>query len=132
MIEMLRLAGKVAMPTSEIDRRNFYLGCIGIRRDGVLVSAKNGATEYFDTVPYYNLIPNSHAEGRCLRKLGHGGILYVARILKGNGSLAMARPCEMCAIRIKSARIKKVYYSINEENYGLWLPQDDRDRVFSI
>jgi tRNA(Arg) A34 adenosine deaminase TadA len=133
MLEMLRLAAKVAMPTNDIDRRNFLLGCIGIRKDGVLVSAKNGATEYYDTVPYYHLIPNSHAEGRVLRKLGSGGLLYVARVSKKDYcSLAMARPCDMCAVRIKAARVKKVYYSINEECYGLWSPQEDTDRIFRI
>lgn len=132
MIDMLRLAGKVAVPAGKADRRSFWLGCIGIRKDGVLVSAKNGATEYYDTVPYYMLIPNSHAEGRVLRKIGKGGIMYVARISKKDRSLAMARPCDMCATRIKSARIKRVYYSINEECYGLWLPQEDTDRIFRI
>ncbi len=132
MIDMIRLAGKVAMPSDKMDRRNFYLGCIGIRKDGVLVSAKNGATEYYDTVPYYNLIPNSHAEGRCLRKLGKGGILYVARIAKKDHALAMSRPCDMCQVRIAAAKVKKVYYSINEEYYGLWLPQENTDRIFKV
>jgi tRNA(Arg) A34 adenosine deaminase TadA len=132
MIEMIRLAAVVAMPADKMDRRNFYLGCIGIRRDGVLVSAKNGATEYFDTVPYYNLIPNSHAEGRCLRKLGKGGTLYVARVLKGNGSLGLSAPCGMCAIRIASYKVKKVFYSINDFQYGVWDVERDIHRAFDI
>ena len=132
MIDMLRLAAKVALPTNDMDRRNFWLGCIGIRKDGVLVSAKNGATQYYDTVPNYQLIPNSHAEGRVLRKLGSGGLLYVARVSRNNTGLVMARPCEICQVRIKAARIKKVYYSINQECYGLWLPQEDKDKIFRI
>jgi tRNA(Arg) A34 adenosine deaminase TadA len=132
MIDMIRLAAKVALPTSDIDPRNFWLGCIGVRRDGVLVSAKNGATVYYDTVPYYHLIPNSHAEGRVLRKLGKGGILYVARVSRKDGSLAMSRPCDMCAVRIRAAKVKKVYYSINEDHYGLWLPQQDEEKIFKI
>lgn len=129
MLNLLKLAGKIAMPTDINDMRNFYLGAIGIRKDGVLVSAKNGAVQSSD-VELYQTIPTSHAECRALRKMGYGGILYVSRIAKGNGKLAMARPCETCQVHIRSMRVKKVYYSINSECYGIWDPVTDKDSVF--
>jgi tRNA(Arg) A34 adenosine deaminase TadA len=128
MLEMLRLAAKIALPTTIGDARNFWVGSIGIRRDGVLVSAKNGAVTDLDD---YQLIPNSHAEGRVLRKLGKHGILFVARVAKGSQLLALSAPCSMCSVRIRSLKVKKVYYSINQYQYGLWDVCRDTHRVFN-
>ncbi len=129
---MLRLAAKVALPNHDSDRRNFWLGAIGIRKDKVSVSAQNGAIAYFDTIPRHQLIPNSHAEGRVLRKLGRGGIIFVSRVSRKDRTLAMAMPCQMCQVRIRSAKVEKVYYSINESQYGLWIVEKDYHRVFSL
>jgi tRNA(Arg) A34 adenosine deaminase TadA len=128
---MLKLAGEISKPTIEDDPRNFWVGCVGVRDDGAIVSAKNGAVFSTD-VDNYQLLPDSHAEGRVLRKLGKGGIIYVARISKSAGGYAMARPCGMCQIRIKSFDVKKVYYSINDTHYGIWFPEDDEDKVFKL
>lgn len=128
MINFLKLAAKVAKPNSNKDPRNFWLGCIGIRNDNVIVSSKNGPV--FCTDSYvYQTIPDSHAEGRVLRKMDRGGTLYVARVHKNDGSLAIARPCIVCQIRIKAKGIKKVYYSINDFQYGIWNVKDDFDIV---
>jgi hypothetical protein len=66
-----------------------------------------------------------------LRKLGKNGIIYVSRIAKGTGKLAMARPCGICQVRIKSAKVSKVYYSINESQYGVWFPEKDTDKIYT-
>lgn len=131
MSNMFKLAGEIAKPTIDNDPRNFYVGCIGIRDDGTQVAAKNGAV-FSTAVDNYQLLPSSHAEGRVLRKLGKNGVIYVARISKSSGGYAMARPCGMCQVRIKSFNVKKVYYSINETHYGIWLPEDDEDKVCKL
>lgn len=131
--QILKQAAEIALPSDYIsDKRGFWLGCIGIREDGVLVSSKNGAVEFQGSVATHQLVPNSHAEGRVLRKLGKGGILYVARVSKLTKKLTMARPCKMCLIRIKSYQVDRVYYSINENQYGIWNPSYDEDRVYEI
>lgn len=130
MLDLITLAGKIALPTTDKDPRSFWLGCIGIRRDGVLVFSKNGASHSTNTEEYMNM-PTVHAEGRVLRKLGKGGTIYVARIAKGTKQLAMARPCQMCQTRLKAANIGKVYYSINDKQYGVWYPNNDTDRIFN-
>jgi tRNA(Arg) A34 adenosine deaminase TadA len=131
MIDYFTMAANVALPTTDNDPRNFWIAAIGIREDGTIVSAKNGAVQSTDT-KNYQFIPESHAEGRALRKLGKGGILYVARVAKFNRHFAMSRPCQMCAIRIKAYNVKKVYYTINENQYGVWTPGTDYDRVFNL
>lgn len=131
MLELLKQAGKIALPTVDDDPRNFWLGCIGIRNDGVRVYGRNGAV-FSTTVDNYQLMPNSHAEGRVLRKLGKGGIIYVSRIAKKERQFAMARPCGMCQTRLKSQGIERVYYTINPNQYGIWFPQEDIDKVYNV
>lgn len=129
MISLLRQAAVVALPTHDYDHRDYWLGAIGIREDGVLVSAKNGAVEFNTTVKNHQLLPSSHAEGRVLRKLGKGGIVFVARVSKKNGQLAMALPCSVCQTRLRAFKVRKVYYSINNTQYGIWDVKKDTHRV---
>lgn len=120
MHPMLLDAADMALPTVDDDPRLFWLGSIGIRDDGTIVKSKNGAVKFSTSVEDYQLVPTSHAEGRVLRKLGYYGTLFVARVSRKDGSLAMSAPCPMCSIRIKSFKVKKVYYTINSNSYGIW------------
>jgi tRNA(Arg) A34 adenosine deaminase TadA len=129
MLDLLYQAAQIALPSIENDYRDFWLGCIGIREDGVMVSAKNGAASFQAAIKSYHLLPTSHAEGRVLRKLGGGGTVYVARVSKKDGSLVMARPCSMCQIKLRAAKVNKVYYTINNNEYGIWYPDSDTDKI---
>lgn len=113
----LKLAAQVAiLPPQFKDNRTYRLGSLGIRKDGVIVSARNGAL--FGQPPeHYKKVPQLHAEIRCLRKMDCGGIVYVSRI-KADGTLALARPCPICQAFLKAKRIKKVIYSISDIEYG--------------
>jgi tRNA(Arg) A34 adenosine deaminase TadA len=121
MLDLLLFAAKIAVPEGNItlDNRNYWIGCCGLRKDGALVFSKNGAV-YSTTVDDYQLIPESHAEGRVLRKMDWGGTMYVARVRRNDKSLGLSAPCTMCRVRIKSAGIKKVFYTINNYQYGMW------------
>ena len=46
-----------------------------------------------------------------------GATLYVARIGK-SGELKMSKPCEMCQQVLAHVGVKKVYYSIDNNNIG--------------
>jgi len=127
MLHLLREAGKIALGD---DERNFLLGAIGVRQDGVSVSAKNGAV-ISSTYDDYRIISDAHAECRVIRKLGKYGIIYVSRVLKKDGTFAMARPCGGCQLRIRAAKVKKVYYTVNNSQYGIWDPITDRDEVYN-
>lgn len=129
MLPLLLSAAKVAISSDNKDKRNFWLGAIGIRNDGVSVSARNGASSFSASVETYHLTPNSHAEGRLLRKLGKYGVVYVSRVSRKDRSLAMARPCSMCRIRLKSYGVKKVFYTIDDNHYGIWYPDKDQDKI---
>jgi deoxycytidylate deaminase len=64
--------------------------------------------------------PCIHAESACLLKLGmdnsQGKNLFVVRI-KADGSLGLARPCQVCADLILDFGIKMCYYSVNNEEW---------------
>lgn len=128
MLKLLIEAGRVAMPSDRRkDPRGFWLGCVGVRTDGAIVASQNGAVMYG---PGFRKITTSHAEGRCMRKM-NGGRIYVARISRQTGEFVMARPCEMCQILIKAKKIEKVFYTVNQNQYGIWDPELETDRIFN-
>jgi tRNA(Arg) A34 adenosine deaminase TadA len=132
MLDFLKRAARIALPNNDNDKRNFWLGCVGIREDGAVVSSRNGSTAFSSSIEHYQLVPSSHAEGRVLRKLGKNGIIFVARVARKDGSLAMSLPCPMCQVRIRGFGVKKVYYTINSEQYGIWNVKKDEHRVFNF
>ncbi|GAF74312.1 unnamed protein product, partial [marine sediment metagenome] len=62
--------------------------------------------------------PNAHAENRVTRKLDYGSTVYVVRVLK-NGELANARPCKSCVTIMKLRGVRRCYYSIMNNEYGV-------------
>ena len=99
--------------TSKKDRRTFRLGAVGIRSDGALVNSANGPTDH----PR----PHVHAEFRLCTKLDYGAVVFVARV-KRDESFGIARPCKDCRRILKSRNVKKVYYTISNEEYGTYIP----------
>ena len=130
MLDLLLFAGNVALSDDDKDPRGFWIGAVGIRKDGTMVFSKNGS--FFSSTNVYQSVPQVHAEGRVLRKMDYGGILYVARVARKDFSLKMARPCQMCQVRIKSKGIKKVYYTINDHQWGVWYPKKDIDKIYNV
>ena len=131
-MDLLLLAAKIAEPQSN-DLRRFWVGAIGKRKDGKAVFSKNGAvhTTAYD-MKRYQYIPISHAECRVIRKMDCGGVLYVARVAREDRSLKMSRPCSMCQNKIKSRGIKKVFYTINNTQYGVWYVDKNEDVIFNF
>ena len=128
MLPLLLAAAKAASPDVD-DSRNFWLGCVGIRQDGVRVYSKNGASRVSDTIENFQPLPYAHAEARLLRKLGKGGIVFVARVAKKDYALTMARPCGKCIQLLKAADVERVYYTINDFQYGIFFPQTNKDII---
>ena len=91
------------------DLRSHRVGAIGLRSDGVMVVASNG--------PAKNKAPKAHAEARLCRKLDYYGTVYVAR--RNSDGFALAKPCPNCEIALRSRRVKRVYYTISSNEYGV-------------
>jgi len=92
------------------DRRHHRLGAVAERADGTLVKACNGPTR----LPKREM----HAEYRVTKKIDYDAIIYVARVLN-NGKYGMAMPCVNCIKAMTSKRVKKVYFTIDNRNYGV-------------
>jgi tRNA(Arg) A34 adenosine deaminase TadA len=110
VLNKLNEAAKVA---KRGQKRDFRLGAIAKRKDGVFVSSCNGRTR----LPEHS----AHAEYRALQKAGKGSTLWVARV-NLDGTWCMAKPCHKCQSLIKSMAVKRVYYTIGPNEYGTWIP----------
>jgi cytidine deaminase len=108
---MLAMAAEAARGKPEkFDNRSFCLGAVGLRKDGVIVTAKNVAAT--DTVPTH------HAEARLVRKLTPDSIVWVARVLRSTDEWTMSRPCVSCQGRLRASGVKKVIYTISKDEWG--------------
>jgi deoxycytidylate deaminase len=80
----------------------------------------------------------AHSEYRTLRKLNKWATaMFVVRISKeaharGNIEYKMARPCENCSSAIVAKEIGRVYYTISDSQYGLFIPGNDSDSIFEF
>ncbi len=109
---MLSLAASVASEGNlRQDNRSFLLGAVGMRNDGVLVSARNIAAT--------DVTPDAHAEARVVKKITCDSTVWVARVGKGTGCWALARPCIKCQRRMKTAGVRKVVYTIGPNEWGV-------------
>ena len=99
--KLLRIACEVSRLKQ--DDRRFFIGAVGIRNDGTMVAAYNGAPK--------EPTPEHHCEFRLCRKLDKRSVVYVARTL-ADGSVACAKPCKGCMLRMISCGVSKVYYTI--------------------
>jgi len=67
-------------------------------------------------------IATKHAEVGCIHNIDRskttGSTLYVARV-NNQGEFRLSEPCPMCQRALKNAGIKKVYYTISEEEMGV-------------
>lgn len=86
------------------DDRRYYLGAVGIRRDGVTVVSNN--------IPNMHPEPQAHAEARLTKKLDRGSVVYVVRVSK-KGDFTSSKPCKHCQRMMKARKVKRCYYSIS-------------------
>jgi deoxycytidylate deaminase len=105
---------------SESTYEKYYHGC-SIESGGRLIST--GCNDKKIKHPKLNEF-STHAELAALKKAGKhaiGAKLYVVRLAAGdNAKLANSKPCARCQIAIMAAGIKKVFYSIAHNEWGVW------------
>lgn len=116
MLKLIKLAAEVADLSADRSRKAF-LGAVAIRKDGVIVHARNSATH----PPNFSKNPNSHAEFKVLHKAGDDSSVYVARVTR-DGNLALAKPCPRCLAVMRSHRVEMVYYSISNDEWEAIVP----------
>lgn len=97
------------------NRRSALVGAVGVRKDGTVVYSFNGSVRQDTVAP----CPKSHAEARLVRKLDVGSVVYVARTRKDNGKMAMSKPCASCERILRNRGVKRVIYTIAENEFGI-------------
>ena len=108
-----RLAKTTAVKGDASDaRRHYRLGAVGVRTDGTIVTASNVPCRQ----PHARA--RSHAEARVVRKLNYGSEIFVVRILRNN-TISNAHPCAKCQKAMRLRGIRRVYYSISNDEYGV-------------
>ena len=112
MVALLKKAIQIARENQE--RKSFYMACVAKRADGAVVSSVNHCVSN-------QCIPEHHAEARVLRKCDYGAVLYVARVHKDRITVAQAKPCKRCQALIRHHGVKKVYYTIGPNEWGVWI-----------
>ena len=115
-----RIAKSVAVKGESRVKRHHRLGAVGIRSDGTIVTANN--------INIKRPHPRSHAEARLTRKLNHGSEVYVVRILRNN-TLGCACPCIKCQNAMRLRGVRRVYYSISDNQYGVIVFTRLREKV---
>ncbi len=108
-MKYLDLAIRIAKGGTE--DRNYLIGCVALREDGAVVVAPNILTKK----PEHS----AHSENRCLKKSGTNAILWVARVHR-SGLWANAKPCIKCQTLIRNKKVKRVYYTISNNEYAVW------------
>lgn len=110
-----KLAAMVA--ESKNDKRQFHIGACGIRSDGSIVISSNGPVR-LDGELRKSFGP-AHSEARLAKKLDVGATVYVVRVSKVDMSWSLARPCQSCQRILRSRGVKKVFYTISDNEYGV-------------
>ncbi len=65
-----------------------------------------------------------HAEEHALRQMkwqAAGCVLYVARVTR-TGAIGLAKPCDYCQGLIEASGVKRVVYTTDEGDTGIWKP----------
>lgn len=130
MLKYLKIAEKFALEHDYDDPLEYYL-CAVIVRGGGIVSvgynkkSTNGFVEHFADLVRgeRDYCLSTHAEMDAVLKARgktdlRGCKLYVVRI-KPSGGLGMAKPCEICQHIMYNYGIRRAYYSIDDEEYGV-------------
>lgn len=122
IFNFFEIAGRTA--ASKKDRRAYLVGAIGIRHDGAMVRSLNAPTELRNR--------RAHAECKLCRKLDYYAEVYVARVKLLDGKFGMSRPCNSCRKILTTKKVRKVFYTIDENYYGILDLTNNNERVCSF
>lgn len=113
----LRTAIKVAIKSQYIQYKH---GCV-LEAGGRIISTGVNASKIKH--PKFNKF-STHAETAAILAAGEsakGCNLYVVRVSTTHHTIGNSKPCEYCQLIIRSAGIKKVYYSITDREWGTYI-----------
>jgi len=118
---LIELATRVAESSGNEDYRH---GAVLARGSNILnvASNKNAHARFGKRFRRRDKgVTTHHAELGCIlgldRSVTRGADLYVVRVGNG-GDLRLSKPCHMCEAALRHVGVRRVYYSINENEFG--------------
>src|ERR1051325_4462850 len=118
--------------TSRCTHKRHMVGAVIVSKRGEIVS---DGCAHISNIRHRELA-SIHAEIHCLGRARHldlrGATAFVMAQARKSGNVVTGKPCLSCAIALRSAGIKEVYYSTPEEFKLLNLESDlSRLKVYS-
>jgi len=108
---------------NQSDYKTFRHGAVLVK-SGRILNCSYNKKDYNSLAAKFKLEPkfaSLHAEiGTILgmsKQITNNGTIVVVRIDKNN-KLKLSKPCNMCARCLKFVGIKKVFFSIDDDNFG--------------
>jgi len=118
--KFITAAHAVAMTGTGVGMRSkFRLGAVLVYKNSI-VSVGTNSYKTHPLMSKRTEWPYLHAEQHAIVRAGvdncEGLDLYIARVKKDN-SLALSKPCNVCAELIRDVGIKNIYYSTDTEEF---------------
>ena len=103
---------------------DFWVYAVIVSGGRVLSSGSNQHKKNAFVGAYYCEHSNKHAELNAIQQVRRktdlrGAKIYVVRVQHDRKTLAMARPCEYCQELLRAYGIKRAYYSVADEEFGV-------------
>lgn len=119
-MKRVELYFRQARNMAELSHFRIRMGAVVVRQRRIIGQGHNVLKSHPMVHRPGNFFRCIHAEiAACLngpRDLS-GADLYVCRILK-NGAFALAKPCEACDELLARFKLRRVYYTTDEQKYG--------------
>jgi tRNA(Arg) A34 adenosine deaminase TadA len=142
--KFLKIAHEFAL-NHEFDSKLGYNLCCVLVRGGSIVSVgynsitRNSFVDYLSSKdPNFREKPfrNRHSEMSSILNVRNkidltGCKAYVVRT-KASGGVGMARPCSLCQVALQRYGIKRAYYTINDNEFGVMNMQRNSDCVHNF
>jgi deoxycytidylate deaminase len=152
MCKYLKLAEKCALENDFDPALNFRLAAVLVKGGQIIATGYNKRStnsfveHYADKLRgkrQYCLSTHAELDAICKARIKmdiSGSKIYVCRIRKADDQVAMARPCPICETALSNYGVKRAFYTITGNDYGVMKPQNqiinayenyDYDKVFS-
>lgn len=117
---------KIAKKEALKSKYQYKLGCILVHGSKIVSKGHNKSTKTHK-IAYYNHdhleFATVHAEVDTLinvsKEIARKSDLYVVRVRRKDHKFAMAKPCKMCEKIIKKMGVKRIIYTINDNEFGI-------------
>lgn len=104
--------------------KRYMTGCVIVSKSGEIVSAGCAHASNFRLRELHSIHAEIHALGRARHIDLSNAIAYVGTCARKSGNVTLSAPCLTCAVALRAAGIKLVYYTVPAVNHFRFFPCD--------